>query len=223
MNDTQNAEIAPTWFTSDLHFGHANILKFTARGQRWSSTEHMDEALIGAWNETVAPADEVWVLGDYAMGDRARGLRHLSRLNGTKYLVAGNHDRCLPGVNSNAHRYVAEYVEAGFSAVFQWAQVKLPPLTKKGSGLRVMLSHFPYDGDHTEGERFSEFRLRDCGIPLVHGHVHESYRERRSNAGTPTVNVGVDVWDYRPVSAQRVHECLSTRPIPPVQEDPCNS
>lgn len=197
------------WFTSDQHFGHENILKFTERGSFWSTTEDMDEGLIAAWNDAVAHDDEVWVLGDFAMGDRALGLSRVARLNGVKYLVAGNHDRCLPGVYNNAHRFVRDYVEAGFEAVFQWAQVKLPPLTKKGPGMKVMLSHFPYDGDHTEGERFAEFRLRDTGIPLVHGHVHEAYRTRLSNNGTPTINVGVDAWDgYRPVSGIEVHATL---------------
>jgi calcineurin-like phosphoesterase family protein len=198
-----------TWFTADLHFGHEKILDFTERGEFWDDVGQMDEGLVAQWNSLVEPEDEVWVLGDYALGDRARGLSYLSYLSGTKYLVAGNHDRCLPGVNNNAHRYVREYLDAGFEAVFQWAQVKLPPLTRKGPGMKVMLSHFPYDGDHTEGERFSEYRLRDRGIPLVHGHVHESYRGRLSNAGTPTLNVGVDVWNYGPVAAFEVHERLA--------------
>lgn len=52
--------------------------------------------IISRWNETVDHDDEVWVLGDYAMGDRNRGLGYLSRMNGTQYMVTGNHDRCSP-------------------------------------------------------------------------------------------------------------------------------
>ena len=46
--------------------------------------------------------------------------------------------------------------------------------------------------------------------PLVslHGHVHESYRHSRSHRGTWGVNVGVDVWDYRPVSEDALAEYL---------------
>jgi hypothetical protein len=53
-----------------------------------------------------------------------------------------------------------------------------------------------------------QFRLRDEGLPLLHGHVHEAFREARTPRGTRGINVGVDVWDYFPVSEQRLAEHL---------------
>ena len=55
-----------TWFTSDLHFGHANIIEYSGRPFR--DVDHMNRALIERWNALVQPADTVWVLGDVAMG-----------------------------------------------------------------------------------------------------------------------------------------------------------
>ena len=50
----------------------------------------MDEHIIERWNAVVSPEDEVWHLGDF--GGDGREAELLSRLNGTKYLVKGNHD-----------------------------------------------------------------------------------------------------------------------------------
>lgn len=195
------------FFTADTHFGHDKIRHLAPRP--FDSLDEMDEALIANWNDTVARGDEVWVLGDYAMGDRARGLSYLSRLNGTKYLVQGNHDRGSAAM-SNGHKHQRQYFEAGFEAVFDHAEIKLPPLTKQGPGLSVMLSHYPYSGEHGDlSDRYAQLRLRDLGRPLVHGHVHDEWTTRFSDCGTAMVNVGVERWGYRPVSASHIHRLFA--------------
>lgn len=50
------------WFTSDTHFGHANVLNFTDRP--FGDIAHMNRALINAINERVAPTDDLYILGD---------------------------------------------------------------------------------------------------------------------------------------------------------------
>jgi calcineurin-like phosphoesterase family protein len=50
----------------------------------------MDEAMIKSWNERVRPNDKVYHLGDVVINRRA--LKTLSRLNGDKVLIRGNHD-----------------------------------------------------------------------------------------------------------------------------------
>ncbi|WP_022872646.1 metallophosphoesterase [Nesterenkonia alba] len=195
-----------TFFTSDPHFGHANIIRYCDRPFR--DVQEMDEVLISRWNDVVGPDDEVWVLGDYAMGDRSRGLGYLTRMNGTKYLVAGNHDRCSP-TEKTGHLHIQEYLDAGFSAVVSQARTSLPPYRRNGNGLHVVLSHYPYTGDsHTEEDRYAQFRLRDLGTPLICGHVHDSWKSTHSPRGTVQVNVGVDVWDFTPVSAEDLHRFI---------------
>lgn len=191
-----------TFFTADTHFCHDKIRELESRP--FGSVEEMDEALITNWNETVDVDDEVWVLGDYALKDRERGLSYLSRLNGTKFLVQGNHDRGSAAMR-NGHKYQRAYFDAGFDAVLDIAETLLPPLTKKSLGLRVMLSHYPYSGEHGDfDERHAQLRLRDLGKPLIHGHVHSEWAGQLSDSGTPMVNVGVECWDYRPVAAKEV-------------------
>ena len=54
------------YWTSDLHLSHANIIDFCNRP--YDSVDEMNEDIIRIWNETVSNDDEVWVLGDLAMG-----------------------------------------------------------------------------------------------------------------------------------------------------------
>lgn len=79
-----------TWFTSDSHLGHGNIIRYCNRP--FSSVDEMDEALIKAWNTVVAPEDDVWHLGDFAVRNAESAAGYRRRLNGRIHLVWGNHD-----------------------------------------------------------------------------------------------------------------------------------
>ena len=68
------------------------------------------------------------------------------------------------------------------------------------NGHAWLMSHYPYDGDHMAEARYDQFRLRDLGRSLFHGHTHSNERLSFSNKGTPQVNVGLDAWDLKPVS-----------------------
>ncbi|WP_251982314.1 metallophosphoesterase [Methylobacterium sp. B1] len=81
-------------YTSDQHFGHANLILGSMRTLRpFASVEEHDETLIAAWNSVVRPADEVWHLGDFAYRcTQEHAQRCFDRLNGRKRLIRGNHD-----------------------------------------------------------------------------------------------------------------------------------
>lgn len=91
------------WVTSDLHFNHRNISKYCPHRQTksWSgeptdeSVQEMNELIISNWNSVVSPEDDVWILGDVAMGKIDKAPSMVSRLNGKKHLVKGNHDKTL--------------------------------------------------------------------------------------------------------------------------------
>ena len=145
------------WFTSDTHFRHAMVAQI--RG--FSSAEEHDEAVIGRWNEAVKAADTVWHLGDVGM--RSGFLPLVGRLNGTIHLIAGNHDAAWPG-HRDAYKHQREWLEH-FASVQAFARRKI-------GGHQVLLSHFPYEGDHTAEDRCGQYRLRDEGLWLLHGHTH---------------------------------------------------
>ncbi len=79
------------FFTSDTHFGDPRVLRLDRRP--FPDLAAHDAALIAAWNARVAPEDEVWHLGDFALGPTGPRLREiLDALHGTKRLISGNND-----------------------------------------------------------------------------------------------------------------------------------
>lgn len=178
------------WYSADLHLGHRNILTHVP-SRPWSSVEEMDAGLVERWNEVVAPGDTVWVLGDVAL--HPGNLGPVADLNGHKILVAGNHDDCWLGHRRHgARNSLLVYAAAGFEQVIPEGFVGGHDL----GGHAVNLSHLPYRGDHTDTERYTRFRPVDDGLPLLCGHVHDAWR-----VSDRQVNVGVDVWGWRPVAA----------------------
>jgi calcineurin-like phosphoesterase family protein len=84
-----------TYVTSDLHFGHTNIMKFcpVTRARFNNDVSYMNEAMVEEWNAKVQPGDLVYILGDVAFMPAAKAASYMNRLNGDKILIEGNHDR----------------------------------------------------------------------------------------------------------------------------------
>jgi calcineurin-like phosphoesterase family protein len=79
------------WFTSDTHFGHANIIMHDDRP--FADVDEMDRVLISRWNDRVGPDDTVYHLGDFSLRNKAEDLvAYRKQLNGNIFLVPGNHD-----------------------------------------------------------------------------------------------------------------------------------
>jgi calcineurin-like phosphoesterase family protein len=83
------------FLVSDTHFGHAGVCRFTRNDgctplRPWDNADEMDEAMVKAWNERVRPNDKVYHLGDVVMSRKSLAI--MSRLNGDKVLIRGNHD-----------------------------------------------------------------------------------------------------------------------------------
>lgn len=82
------------FLVSDTHFGHAGVCRFLrsdgTKLRPWDDPAEMDEEMVKRWNETVRPKDKVYHLGDVVINRKA--LKTLSRLNGEKVLIKGNHD-----------------------------------------------------------------------------------------------------------------------------------
>lgn len=131
-----------TFFASDHHFGHANIIKFTdADGKRlreFDTPDEMDEHMIAQHNKVVRPNDTCWFGGDVVINRRF--LAQVARLNGRKRLVLGNHD-----IFKNK-----DYFNAGFEDLHAFRKFDT-----------FVLTHIPV---HPES-------LGRWGIN-VHGHLH---------------------------------------------------
>jgi calcineurin-like phosphoesterase family protein len=79
------------FITSDTHFGHANIIRYC--GRPFATCEEMDRSMIAAWNNVVSKGDIVLHVGDVAFGGKPFVARSVSKLNGRKVLIRGNHDK----------------------------------------------------------------------------------------------------------------------------------
>ena len=100
---------------SDEHFDHKNIINITRNDLFGSndidaSLEKMNEHIINAHNSIVGPDDIVLILGDFSFKTGIERLTEIvSKLNGHKFLITGNHDKEeKPDI----------YFRAGFEDVF---------------------------------------------------------------------------------------------------------
>ena len=177
--------------TSDLHFGHANMIRYCNRP--YSDVDNMNRLLVMNWNEVVGTKDRVYILGDFAMGHRQETVPIAKQLNGEKYLVPGNHDGCWIG-HGNPERV------ASYRAMYEDAGLKVLPsqVVLTWEGIEYLMCHFPYREVVGEYDaRFAEHHPVDRhGLRLLHGHVHKEWKTN----GPRMVNVGIDVWNQTPVS-----------------------
>ena len=151
------------WFTSDLHFMHKNIVKFTNRGVETNEQDH-DQWLEDMWNSTVAKGDMVYHLGDLSFNKKSQEtVKLLDRLNGNKVLIKGNHD------HSDAFETYA--IARGVSWTGHYKEIKI-------EGQSVVLFHFPIGSWHKQGH----------GSWHLHGHSHGNYQDSRGKM----LDVGID-------------------------------
>lgn len=156
------------YFTSDLHFGHENILKLCNRP--FGSIEEMDEKLIENWNSVIPENGTVFVLGDVFHNEDQLlyYVEIMKKLNGQKTLIAGNHD------------YFSEqqYFDMGFVQVENYLEAWF------GKHFLVMF-HYPI----AEWKRFFKKSWH------LFGHVHGNYKVPLNYR---MLDVGVDSHNYLP-------------------------
>lgn len=188
------------WFRSDDHFGHDKLAR-EIRG--FETVEDHDEALIEWNNNYVRPDDTVFCLGDFSLKGPSFFAPILSRLNGHWHLISGNHDGCWSG-HREGFKNIKSYIDAGFESV-------QPFLRRKIDGEQVLMSHFPYTGDHTELQRYTQYRLRNEGLALLHGHTHSSEiisYVHNVPSNSLQIHVGLDAWNLNPVNIDQVVQIL---------------
>lgn len=138
-----------TFFTADTHFGHRFVAGLR-RDRGWFSADDdelqgtHDAFLIDAWNRTVGPRDEVWVLGDFSFRVPSATIPIFKALRGRKHLVIGNHD---------PKRIVRD---------LEWESVHELVSRKFDGGHRAVLCHFP----------LLTWDRAQYGTWMLHGHSH---------------------------------------------------
>jgi calcineurin-like phosphoesterase family protein len=192
-----------TWFTSDTHFGHARAIE---HGRPFASVQEMEEVMVANWNRVVGDNDRVYHLGDFAMGQRELNVPNFSnRLKGERILLWGNHDYI-----GDLHKHKSYDKKVFWSGLYKRCFHKVTgPFDLEVAGVLCHLSHLPFVGDH-EGTvpRFMDQRPIPNGKPLIHGHVHDTWLVRKDAGYPDQINVGVDMWNFTPVSEEELEPWL---------------
>jgi calcineurin-like phosphoesterase family protein len=168
------------WFTSDLHLGHANIIKHCSRP--FPDVDTMNLQLIQRWNEVVQEEDDVYLLGDVGFGNAKNLLVLIQSLKGQIFLIRGNHDEGL--------------IKGELAKRFTWIKDRYELRIKDPSVPRgeifIILDHYPLLAWNRSYHKSWH----------LHGHSHGSYNT--VNEKTMRLDVGVDSWNYAPVSLEQL-------------------
>lgn len=179
------------YFISDNHWGHGNIINIANRP--FNDVNEMNQYMIDQWNSVVGENDEVYYLGDlmYRMNPKHFVKYILSKLNGKKYLIPGNHDK----------RYMKHYIEH-----FEWInEIEYLTHSVNNETYNFVLFHYPiisWDG---------MFRNH---IHL-HGHTHNNSIEDKMNYNIigHILNVNCEFNDYKPLSINDIIERFKNKKI----------
>lgn len=136
------------WFTSDIHFGHKNIIQYSER--QFSDTWEMNLAICHNWKRSVEKDHEVVFLGDLSFMKFEPTLELIRDLPGKVYWVLGNHD--------NPKMAVRLCVETGWTIIPHGTKFHARNLEK------FILSHKPM------------IQLPHGKMWNLCGHVHEKWK-----------------------------------------------
>ena len=176
------------FFTSDTHFNHENICKLSNRP--FQSLEEMTEKYVETWNSQVSNSDRIHHLGDFAL---SWGKKHaepvdkiLSRLNGQKFLITGNHDR-NEVINNRRWVSVRDYCEL---------KIDFGGVHKQ----RIVMCHYPL-------RSWNQMHRNGNWSWMLHGHCHGTLKD----IGGKIWDVGVDNNNHRPISIDEVKILMDFR------------
>lgn len=207
------------YFMADPHFGHERIIELSQRP--FGSVGEMNKGILDGINSTVGRRDTLVIVGDTALGKLNETLKLLTRVRAARiWLLPGNHDRFSLAYRHSGAAETQRMKRGLWRTQYESARDGIraePDLVPsvwgmRVGGRRVMLSHYPYrgaEGDAREAEarradRLAMLKPQDTGYPLIHGHVHHAWQRNGR-----MLNVGVDVWDFKPVAESVVADWVS--------------
>lgn len=183
------------FFTSDHHFGHANIIKYCQRP--FANSQEMDTEMVRRWNVRVSDLDTVYHLGDFTLRDYHQAARYFSQLNGT-IKVLGNvwhHDkRWIQGRFGRAPLKSAS--DAPVDIIAPITVLEFRELGKKHHPLALTLCHYP----------LAEWDRKHHGGWHLHGHSHGKH-----NPHGFIFDAGVDNNSFCPISLEDVIDEMEKR------------
>lgn len=178
------------FFTADLHLGHKAM---HGRSQFKSIEEH-DRFIIDRWNSVVGEKDDVYIIGDMIWPKcQCNPLDYIDDLKGIKILVPGDHD------HNRLLRINVPYSKT-FGRRFYCKISNIIEIKYKEQS--IIMSHWPQQ--HWRRSHYGSWHLYGH---LHHGDVETGWGKR--------LQIGVDRWNYYPVSFDDVCEVMKLLPENP--------
>lgn len=168
-----------TYFTSDLHFFHKNILKHcpsrleVCGASSEDDVELWDEWLLKKWNDTIGKKDQVYILGDLAFGSIEQKVKLVQKLHGKKFLIVGNHD-------TTPSEFTKYFVEVTQIKEVRFKQKNYPGLLEED--FRIICCHYP----------MITWSSKHHGVVAAHGHCHGRLDKFNEESPDLRVDVGID-------------------------------
>ena len=140
------------YLTADLHFNHHRILDLVPdRREQFKDLDAMTEEYTRQW-KALQPGDQLWHLGDFALGNWQHFLCHVERLHDPQvdvFMLPGNHDKVAMRRMTRRELWPSNWtvIEAGMYTI---------------DGEVFFLDHYPHD----------EWRRMNTGRDHLHGHSH---------------------------------------------------
>lgn len=143
------------YFTADLHYNHINLCKGTSRWPNLSATrpfdtlDEMNSYITKRINMYVDTDDVLYILGDFALGDRSLIPTFRSKIAcNTIHLIIGNHD------------YINKYLKyyACFDSIQYYQEIRY-------NKILFTICHYPLGSWNEIGK----------GSINLHGHCHHKY------------------------------------------------
>jgi calcineurin-like phosphoesterase family protein len=179
-----------THFTSDEHFGHLNIIRFT--GRPFSGLQDMKEKLIANHNSVVGKNDDVFHLGDmfWKTCPLKECLEIRYALNGRHHFIYGNHDERI--IDNKILQDSFVFVRDAYNL-----QIKGFP--------NIYLHHYAcrvWNGSHR-------------GAYHLYGHSHSALPEANPSSTMDEsplcFDVGVDAQNFFPISIEYVKKKMDAK------------
>lgn len=176
------------WFTSDTHYFHNNILKFTDRP--YLTVEEMNEDFIEWNNKNVKDNDDFYHLGDFSFGSFEQTLDVVKRLKGKKHLLLGNHCHVMRDNRSTFRDY--------FESIQDLREVSL------GKKKKIILCHYP----------MRSWNASNYGSFHLHGHTHGSMEPygKSVDVGIDSQFI-TGKYEGRPFHLDEIEKFMETREI----------
>lgn len=172
------------WFTGDHHFGHKNVIEYSNRP--FKTTEEMDEYMISKWNESISRDDEVYHLGDIGLCSPGRLKEILGRLNGSIFLIRGNHEKSAEACKSR-FEWIKDYFE-------------LTVHDEEAYNNKRLIVLFHYSMRLWNASHYGSWHL--------YGHSHGQLTD---DSNSLSFDVGVDVHNFKPFSYNEVKAIMKNK------------